>query len=140
MEKIRQKTHVGNFDSVTWDKDALKAEVESYCNERTVNWSELAGNYNVKNTNGEISGNGGQIIKECLKSEGVDVNRFKRKRDDTDEREEHIRRKKRRGTGGEITVPTEASPEKLRQMAKEKIQSGEYTIGQRIVPKKVCNL
>ena len=70
----------------------------------------------------------------------MDVNRFKRKHDDTDEREEHIRRKKRRGTGGEITVPTEVSPEKLRQMAKEKIQSGEYTIGQRIVPKKVCNL
>ena len=91
------------------------------------------------NTNGEIAGNGGQIIKECLKS-GMDVNRFRRKHDDTDERKEHIIRKKRRGTGGEITVPTEVSPEKLRQMAKEKIQSGEYTIGQRIVPKKVCNL
>lgn len=118
-----------------WNKEALKVEVEGYDNEKTVNWSELARSYNVKNKDGEIANNGGQIVKEWLKSVGVDVNKFKRVHNSDES--EHVRRKKRRGIGGEITMPTQVSPEKLREMAKEKIESGEYTIGQRIVPKKV---
>lgn len=112
--------------------------MQSYSDDTEVNWSELARTYNVESKNGKVPANGGQIVKEWLKSEGVDVDRFKRKYDGSVEEEEHTRRKKRRGAGGEITVPTEVTPEKLRQTVKDKIQSGEYTIGQRIVPKKVC--
>ena len=51
-----------------------------------------------------------------------------------------LRRKKRRGVGGEITLPVDVTAERLQQIAKEKVESGEYTIGQRIVPRKVNNL
>lgn len=44
----------------------------------------MARKYNVKNEKGESSRNGGQIIKEWLKTKlGVDINRFKRKHGET---------------------------------------------------------
>ena len=100
-------------DFISWDKEALREEIEKLDNGKEVNWSELARKYNVKNTVGEDARNGGQIVKEWLKSEGVDVNRFKRTNDEsTDDagtNQGRLRRKKRRTTGGEITVPTEVT-------------------------------
>lgn len=135
-EQMTQKNHCGDFQIMHWDKETLKAEVISYEDGQSVNWSELARKYKVDNGKGEIASNGGQIVKEWLKMEGVDVNRFKRIHENS---REHIRRKKRRGIGGEITFPVDVSPDKLREMAKEKVQSGEYTLGQRVVPRKVWN-
>jgi hypothetical protein len=56
---------------MTWDKDALKLEVESYEDGKFVNWSQLAKEYNVTNTKGEIAENDDQIAKGWLKSVGV---------------------------------------------------------------------
>ncbi|CAB4002168.1 Hypothetical predicted protein [Paramuricea clavata] len=67
-----KRSPVGIFDKMAWDKDALKSEVESYENGKFVNWSQLAKDYNVTNTKGKIAANGGQIVKEWLKS--VDSN------------------------------------------------------------------
>ena len=94
--KIRIKTHTGSLaDSV--DKEAVHADVQSYPDDREVNWSELARTHNVTTTNGKVPANGGQIVKEWLRSEGVNVDRFKRKHDDRNEGEaEHSRRTKRR--------------------------------------------
>lgn len=133
---IKAKAHCGNFDKMEWDKDSLKKEVESYDDGKDINWSELARRYEIKNNEGRISGNGGQVVKECLINMGVAINRFKRPHESSSHND-RVRRKKRRGIGGEITIPTEVTPERLRQIAKEKIESGEYTIGERIVPKKV---
>ena len=135
---VSTKSHTGNLDAMTWDKAALKAEVMNYEDGKTVIWSELARKYKVTNANGEIAGNGGQTIKEWLIQEGVNVTRFKRPYEQSAD-SERIRRKKRKGNGGEISVPADVSPEQLRKMAWEKIESGEYTIGDRIVPRKVRN-
>ena len=79
MQKNRNP--VGNLDTKVFDKEKLKEEVESYTDDVALNWSELARRHNVQNTNGEPAKNGGQIIKEWLKSEGVDVAKFKQKHD-----------------------------------------------------------
>ncbi len=65
----------------------------------------------------------------------MDVNRFKRKQGQNDAMMMNLRRKKRKSTGGEVTVPTDATPEKLKEILNKKIESGEYTVGQKIVPK-----
>ena len=115
----------------------FKAVVMSFQDGTIVNWSELTQRYKVQNSKGEAASNGGQIVKEWLQQEGVDITRFKRV---FASNTEHLRRKKRRGIGGEISVPEDATPDMLRQMAREKVESGEYTLGQRIVPKKVQNI
>ena len=107
---------------MNWDKEALRAEVESFNSEEKVNWSGLARKYHVVNSKGEVAKNGGQVVKEYLASEGVDVNRFKRKNSDENEKNPdlHVRRKKRRSAGGEVTVPTDITRDKLKEMVKEK--------------------
>ena len=137
----KPKNHTGKLENVSWDKEALIAEVEAYSSDEEVNWSALARRYNVRNMNDEIAKNGGQIIKEWLKIKGVNVSRFKRKLssedDGTANASTRIRRKKRRITGGEVTFPTDVTTEQLKEIARNKIASGEYTIGERIVPRKV---
>jgi hypothetical protein len=130
-QKVKQKSSAGGI--VTWDTEVLKEEVKLYDSEGVVNWSELARKYDVKKANGEHAKNGGQIIKDWLNSEGVDVNRFKQKHDQSDATMTNIRRTRRKGAGGEVTVPTDVTPEKLKEILNKKIESGEYTVGQRIV-------
>ena len=62
------------------------------------------------------------------------MNRFKRKHEIDEVR---TRRKKRRTVGGEITVPVDVTPAKLKDMISAKIDEGKYTIGNRIIPKSV---
>lgn len=131
----KKRNPVGNLDNKNFDRDQMRKEVENYPDEMVVNWSDLARKYNIENTQGEIAKNGGQIAKEWLKSVGVDVNRFKRRHDGIDDR---ARRKKLRGQGGEITVATPQTVASLKADIKKKILSGEYTVGQQIVPRKVC--
>ena len=95
-----------------------------------VNWSELARRFQIKNKNGELAQNGGQIAMEWLKSEGVNVKRFRKKRRAGNDA--NIRRKLRKGAGSEITLPC---PE-----TNGKVLSGEIHVGEPIVPRKVINL
>jgi len=133
-KKIK-KDHTGNVDTMNWDRENLKEEVEGFADDYLINYSELARQYNVCNSAGQLASNGGQIVKEWLISEGVDLSRFKTNRNN--DSEPVIRRRKRKGPGGEISIPTEITREMLKQKLKERIESGEYTVGEMIVPQKV---
>ena len=136
LQLQRKQNPVGNLTNVTWDKEVLEEEVENYPDGTRVNWSDLARRHNIQNTNGETAKNGGQITQEWLKSVGANVNRFIRSNTCTTT-EERIRRKKLRGTGGEITVATPQTISSLKEVMKKKVMSGEYTVGQQIAPRKV---
>jgi len=130
---VKRKRHAGNFDTMTWNKNGLKLEVEGYKDDTKVNWSELARRYEIKNKKGEIAKNGGQIAQEWLISQGVNLHRFKR----PSEAERQPRRKKLKGLGGEISIPTPEPNDALKQRLKLKIQQGEFTVGELIVPREV---
>ena len=88
--KQRGKKHTGKFDTIAWDEEALKAAAESYINDdKDINRRELARKHHV------TTKNGGQIIKEYLKSEGFDVNLFKKKSPDRTGTAPRVRRKKK---------------------------------------------
>ena len=118
---------------MTWDKNALKLEVEGYADETKVNWSELARRYQILNKKGQIAKNGGQIAQEWLISQGVNLHRFKRSAGD----ERQPRRKKLKGLGGEISIPTPETNDNLKTKLKLQIQQGEFTVGELIVPREV---
>ena len=80
----KPKDHVGNIDLMSWDKQALKSELEVYENNHLINWRELATKYKVCNKEGHIASNGGQIVKGWLVSEGVDLSRFRTKRENSE--------------------------------------------------------
>ena len=129
----KKKHHAGNFDKVSWDKNGLKEEVESYEDDTNVNWSDLARRYQITNKKGQIAKNGGQIAQEWLISQGVNLHRFKR----PSENDRQPRRKKLKGLGGEISLPTPETNEGLKQKLKLKIQQGDFTVGELIVPREV---
>ena len=128
-----KKKHIGDIDKMTWDKEKLKEEVEGYMDGQEVNWSELAREYNVCDNEGLLSRNGGQIVKEWLFSQNVNIDRFTTKSPNCP----ITRKRKRRGPGEEISMPTEVYPNVLKQQLQEKLNSGDYTIGEMIVPRKV---
>ncbi|KAK3700756.1 hypothetical protein QZH41_010938, partial [Actinostola sp. cb2023] len=136
QSKRKKKDHTGNINSMNWDKENLKAEVEGYEDGVQVNWSALAKKYGIKTKAGNYAHNGGQIAQQYLVNEEVNVHRFKRKNEEQESKETRIRRKKLRGLGGEISLPTPETNDELRDTLKLKIQKGEYTLGELIVPKK----
>ena len=133
----KKKDHTGDMESMSWDKVGLKREVEGYEDNQIFSWRDLAIRYNVCNKSGEKAKNGGQIVKEWLLSQKVDLARFSEKQKCSSV--PITRKRKHRGPGGEITMPVEIHPEALKQKLAEKLRSGEYSIGEIIVPKKVQN-
>ena len=96
------KSHTPALDNIelrNHNEETLIAEVQSLPSDK-LNWSELARKYDVRviNSDNELK-NGGQVIKELLRSEGVDVDRF------GTTQSVRIRRKRKMGLGGEISIP-----------------------------------
>lgn len=138
LEKLqgkKNKSPVGKFDKMEWDREAMKAEVLGYSDETLVNWSELGRRYGIKNTSGQLAHNCGQIVFEWLKSEGVDVERFKKRRAGNDAG--NVRKRLKRGPGGEITVPCPETNKSIQDKLRQKVLSGDINVGELIVPRKV---
>ena len=62
---------------MNFDKTNLLQEVQSYNVGSTINYSSLAKKYNICNKAGQPAKNGGQIHKEFLKEQQVNVNMFR---------------------------------------------------------------
>lgn len=89
----RKLDHVGKYDSYTCDFEDCCNEVNNYSDDHIINYSDLARKFNLKNSFGNLPKNGGQILKEMLNSQGLDLSRLScvKKRERS-----VIRRKKRR--------------------------------------------
>ena len=135
IHECKEKNPVGNFLRMEWDKDGMKKEVNEYENGNVINWSELSRHYKVKNTAGELARNGGQIGKAWLQSEGVDLSRFQKSKSENDG-DVRIRKKLKRGAG-EVTIPCPETNDKLKDKLMKEVMSGEYNVGELIVPRKV---
>ena len=127
--KRKPKNHCGSFENMTWDKEGLKAEIESYLDDKQINWSELARQFNVKDSKGEITKNEGQIIKDwLLLSQGVYIDRFKLQKRKNETVNSGKRRKKLKILGGDISVPCHQSAIKAMEQLKKDIDSGVHII------------
>ena len=135
-EKLPKK-HAGDFSKVTWDKEGMKREFESYPVGTVVNWSDIARKYRITDSKGRIASNGGQTAKEWLASQGIDVDKFSKSRKNHGAA---VRRKKLKGPGGEISFPCPEPIEETQKKLKRKIKSGEYSLGELIVPRKYQKL
>ena len=101
---------------VAWDKQGMKTEFNNYIDGTVVNWSSIARKYNITDGKGKIAPNGGQIAKEWLSTQGIDVEKFTKKTPRGDG--VIIRRKKLKGVGGEISFPCSEPIVKTREKLK----------------------
>ena len=74
---VKQKRdHVGNENAYLWEAEECLREVSGYQDGDVINYSQLAKKYNMKNKHQEYPQNGGQIVKEYLVNNGIDVSKF----------------------------------------------------------------
>ena len=80
-------------------------KLNNYNDKVLVNWSKLPRRYEVKNTSCELAKNGGQIIKQYLTKEGINVQKFEIRKSCSESGQ--MRKKIKQGAGGEnyYTMP-----------------------------------
>ena len=85
--------HVGSLENYNWNsRDLCLEEIHRYKSGDLINFSDLARKYPVTVAKtGNISSNGGQVIKNFLENSGVDISKFQKSSES-----QRIRRKKLR--------------------------------------------
>ena len=81
----KHKSHSPSDSSLTWDVDSAILELQSFPEDETINWSQMARKYSIPQKNG------GQVLKEVAKQRGIDVDKLDNRGDCT----QRIRRKKK---------------------------------------------
>ena len=119
----KKRSHIPNLSSVTWDKDAVLAEVEAWPEDTMVNWSKIARDHGI------VTKNGGQIVKELARENGMDVGAM-----DGRPEEVRVRSQRRRLPGCDISAPCLPSVSKIRAQRDTLVKSGEIQLGQPCVP------
>ena len=124
-----KKSHHPNPNNVElseFDESALVLEVNAYPSDRKINWTELSRKYKLRKVaDGSEFGNGGQVLKAYLSSKGVDVDRFQ------SSSTPGIRRKRKHGPGGEISLPT-ATIKEVNETIKQRVKDGSYSVSELI--------
>ena len=126
--KKRPHNHTGNINK--WDLSQCLREVAALPDGAYLNFSQLARQHGIISANGDPLKNGGQIVKDTLVNNGIDLERFEYLGKSTELR---IRRKKIRLTEG-ITMPCEPTNKQVIEELKKKVADGIYTMGEEIVP------
>ncbi len=63
----RNKSHSPDFNNVSWDTEVLKATLETWPRDTTINWT------GVGRSHGISGGNAGQVVKEFAKAHNIDL-------------------------------------------------------------------
>ena len=94
--RLLKNTKVKKHGSaVSWNSKECLNEVQMYDSEvKFINFTGLAKKYDMKNKEGNIPGNGGQVVKEFLIENGIDLSSFNYK--SKDRNNENTRRCKRK--------------------------------------------
>lgn len=73
----RNRSHTPAAKNIEGDLEQLLADVQSWPETTTINWSEKARDYNIRVKDADqVPKNGGQILKAFLTEKGVDLARF----------------------------------------------------------------
>lgn len=134
-KKQKPKKHHGNFSKYSFNRDLFLQELKSKEPGAIINWTGLARKYNLRLQN-TIPQNGGQVMYEFAKSNGINVFKFnKHTRVSGRDYLRRIRRSIKRIGKSQISLPTPRPAKKLKLDIKTMIQSGDINIGHQVVPK-----
>ncbi|CAG2215737.1 unnamed protein product [Mytilus edulis] len=71
--KLKKRSSVGNLSKYTFNKEEFLNELKDHPKTVPINWNEWSRKYRVKNVQGIQPANGGQVLIEFAKSQGIDV-------------------------------------------------------------------
>ena len=113
----------------------MEQEALTWTEETTVDWQSIGRQYGIKNKNGHIPANCGQIAKDyLLKKDGFE---FKYKGKD-EQKKTRVRRSLKRVL--DATVPRNPSAKKVKLMLQAEFVEGNISIGESILPRKYTKI
>ena len=117
--KPSKKSHSPNFETVTWDKEAVLRDLQQHPPAPPpINWQKFAREHNIPGSNG------GQVVKDFARESNIDTVRL-------DGREPNTRQRmrKRRLHGGEISAPTCPTVRAVKESLRKMFENGELSLG-----------
>ena len=133
--KIKRKSHAGRLDGYTLKKDEFLNFLKAIDPGSHIIWRSLAIRFQLRNKNGNLPHNAGQVLKEVAAKNGINTSTFNTtKRVSGRDYFQRVRRAKKR-IWNKITMPTPKPVRKLQQEIKQKILNKELYIGEEVVPK-----
>ncbi|XP_066917211.1 uncharacterized protein [Clytia hemisphaerica] len=124
----RPRTHIGN--NYTWKSEECLEKVRGLPYGSALNFTKLADEFKLKNAQGKVPGNAGQVVRTFLERNGVDLSDFVIFGNNT----RRIRKAKIRILDSDVAVPVEESTLELNANLKSLIKEGRYSVGKLIVP------
>ena len=117
--KPDKKSHSPNFETVTWDKEAVLRDLQQHPPAPPpISWQKFARDHNIPGSNG------GQVVKEFARESNIDTIRL-------DGRQPNVRQRmrKRRLHGGEISAPAYPTVATVKDSWKRMFENGELSLG-----------
>ena len=132
----RRHKPVGDLEKLadTWRSKECLDYVNGLPDGESINFSMLARKFGLKDVNCKQKDNKGQIVKEFLKSKGVDVGKFSYHAKMNEEGVNIRRKKKRLDNFNRISVPMDPTPQQVTADLILKVEEGKYTLGELVVP------
>ena len=100
----KQKKHSPKFSTVTWDKNQLQNTLTKWPIGETIDWSKVAQEHGIS------AKNGGQIVKEFAKENGLDTTKLDNRKGGS-----RMRAKKLKMPGGEVSAPCHKTVEAVKE-------------------------
>ncbi|XP_057299871.1 uncharacterized protein LOC130630393 [Hydractinia symbiolongicarpus] len=135
----RPHSHTGQLENFEWSKSECLEEINNYPEGHQINFSDLARRHKLVNSNGIQPQNCGQVLKELLINNGCNLTRFRNcvTANQLSTEFTKVRRKKRKldiPNFKNMSFPVETTNKEVNEKLKDKITTGEYSLGDLIVP------
>ena len=131
----KARKHVGNMDNYSFDRDAFLKYIRKLPRGSRVVWRYLAFKFHVRNKNGLIPKNAGQVLQTFAGENGVHTDQFNQcQRVSGRDFAQRVRRSKRK-IYKYVSIPTPRPARKLREEVKQKLDTNDIYIGEKIAPK-----
>ncbi|KAL5509921.1 hypothetical protein EMCRGX_G005368 [Ephydatia muelleri] len=123
----KKKTHSPSMEeNVTWDTTAALNELKNWSEDKKINWSQVARQYNIPGKNR------GQVLKEFARKNGLDTYAL-----DGLAENRRTRAKKLKMPGNEISMPCTSTTQMVKEKWAADIEDGTYSIGIDCAPKEM---
>ncbi|XP_065666302.1 uncharacterized protein LOC136087455 isoform X1 [Hydra vulgaris] len=131
----KPKKHIGSSHAYKDQLNSCLEEVKVYQTGEKINYSDLARKYNIIDSESKMPKNGGQIVKEFLKENDVNLTSLSElKRRSGEKSPVIIRRKKRRLTDLSVSFPQVETNAQVAAKLNLLVSENKYSLGELIAP------
>ncbi|XP_065653932.1 uncharacterized protein LOC136080770 isoform X2 [Hydra vulgaris] len=136
----KPKKHIGSSHAYKDQLNSCLEEVKVYQTGEKINYSDLARKYNIIDSESKMPKNGGQIVKEFLKENDVNLTSLSELKRRSGEKSPVIIRRKKRLTDLNVSFPQEETNAQVAAKLNLLVSENKYSLGELIAPQTFSKL